>query len=129
GRGTKHLCRRLTRCPSPLIKPDVPISSIRLSDRLHLAGCGKTATTAIISGIPRFRRGKEVEGMRCSLRSGARLSYYIARQFRLDWGILADPDVHRRMSLPETAQRAPELRDRSRTTRDRLCRVPERPSV
>jgi hypothetical protein len=24
-----------TRFPSPLIKPDVPVSSIRLSDRLH----------------------------------------------------------------------------------------------
>jgi hypothetical protein len=25
----------MARFPSPLIKPDVPISSIRLSDRLH----------------------------------------------------------------------------------------------
>jgi hypothetical protein len=36
--------RRVTaqafRFPSPLIKPDVPISGIRLSDRLHLAAVG-----------------------------------------------------------------------------------------
>jgi hypothetical protein len=35
GRGTEQPYGRTTRFPSPLIKPDVPISGIRLSDRLH----------------------------------------------------------------------------------------------
>ena len=34
GRGGVRLCQRL-RFPSPLIKPDVPISGIRLSDWFH----------------------------------------------------------------------------------------------
>src|SRR3954469_23008560 len=35
GRGTEQPYGRPTRFPSPLIKPDVPVSGIRLSDRLH----------------------------------------------------------------------------------------------
>src|SRR4051812_42876707 len=42
GRGTE--CKKHpARFPSPLIKPDVPISSIRLSDRFHQSAHGRLA--------------------------------------------------------------------------------------
>jgi hypothetical protein len=41
-KGAKCIPRRMTRFPSPLIKPDMPISSIRLSDRFHQLARGDT---------------------------------------------------------------------------------------
>ena len=45
----------VARFPSPLIKPDVPISSIRLSDRLHARPTQVSAGPSSSGGRPAIR--------------------------------------------------------------------------
>ena len=45
----------VARFPSPLIKPDVPISSIRLSDRLHARPTQVSSAPSSSGGPPTYR--------------------------------------------------------------------------
>jgi hypothetical protein len=55
------------RFPSPLIKPDEPISGIRLSDRLHRKACGDKLTARGFGTVSNSSPVKNSEAIDLSL--------------------------------------------------------------